>query len=85
KNVFTKASSFKDLILAAYAKAGQDPWNEGAPDPRTLPPKPPAQEKRSGCAMAARPTSRGPGASVLALLALLAVFAACVMRRRPRC
>ncbi|MEA2751854.1 MAG: hypothetical protein QOI41_5997 [Myxococcales bacterium] len=85
KNVFTKASSFKDLILAAYAKAGQDPWNEGAPDPRTLPPKPPAQEKRSGCAMAARPASRGPAASVLALLALLAVFAACVMRRRPRC
>jgi hypothetical protein len=82
KNVFTKASSFKDLILAAYAKAGQEPWSEGAPDPRTLPPKPPAQENRSACAMAARPTSRGPAASVLALLA---VIAACVMRRRPRC
>lgn len=33
-NIYTGVAGFKDLILAAYAEAGQDPWLEGGPDPR---------------------------------------------------
>lgn len=33
-NIYTGVAGFKDLILAAYAEAGQDPWIEGEPDPR---------------------------------------------------
>jgi hypothetical protein len=80
-NIFTKTSSFKSLILAAYAKAGQDPWNEGDPDPTTLPPRPPVPEQASGCAVA---SSRGTTSLALPTLALLAAIAACAMRLRPR-
>lgn len=84
-NIFTKASSFKDLILAAYAKAGQDPWNEGEPDPTTLPPKPPAPQKTSGCTVAAGAAgSSSPWSSSLGAIGMLGAFAACAMRRRPR-
>jgi MYXO-CTERM domain-containing protein len=34
QNIYTKVEGFKDLILSAYAEAGQDPWLEGQPDPR---------------------------------------------------
>lgn len=33
-NNYTQITPFKDMILAAYEEAGQDPWNEGGPDPR---------------------------------------------------
>ncbi len=33
-NDYTQTAPFKDLILQAYSEAGQDPWNEGGPDPR---------------------------------------------------
>jgi V8-like Glu-specific endopeptidase len=33
-NIYTGLAGFKDLILSAYAEAGQDPWIEGEPDPR---------------------------------------------------
>lgn len=33
-NFYTDVSSFKEMILAAYEEAGQDPWLEGGPDPR---------------------------------------------------
>jgi hypothetical protein len=33
ENVYTKVSSFRDLILDAYAKAGQEPWREGEANP----------------------------------------------------
>ncbi len=33
-NWYSMASGHKDLILQAYAEAGQDPWPEGEPDPR---------------------------------------------------
>jgi MYXO-CTERM domain-containing protein len=83
ENIFTKASSFKDLILAAYAKAGQDPWNEGQPDPTTLPPKQPPEA--SGCSVASGASgASGSSSPPLAALGLLAAIAACVMRRRPR-
>jgi len=32
-NVYTSAASFKDMILGAYQKAGQQPWLEGQPNP----------------------------------------------------
>jgi hypothetical protein len=38
QNVYTMASGFKDLVLSAYARAGQTPWLEGDPNP--LLPKP---------------------------------------------
>ncbi len=82
ENVFTSAAAFKDLILGAYAKAGQDPWREGEPDPATLPPKAvAAEEAGSGCALASPPPRKGSGS--VAALALAAV-AACVSRRRTR-
>jgi hypothetical protein len=31
--IYSSAAGFKDLILSAYAKAGQDPWIEGQPNP----------------------------------------------------
>jgi hypothetical protein len=82
ENVFTSAASFKDLILGAYVKAGQEPWREGEPDPTTLPPPSPAaeDEKSSGCAVA--PAS-GPASPCLLAVAIAAV-AACIARRRPR-
>ena len=71
-----------DLILGAYAKAGQDPWREGEPDPATLPPKAvAAEEAGSGCSLAS-PRSRKGSGSVAALA--LAAVAACVSRRRTR-
>lgn len=33
-NFYTQTSAYKDLILAAFAEAGHDPWVEGGPDPR---------------------------------------------------
>ena len=33
-NIYTGIAGFKELILSAYAEAGQDPWLEGGPDPR---------------------------------------------------
>jgi hypothetical protein len=88
-NVFTSAAKFKDLILSAYAKAGQDPWLEGNPDPTTLAPKPaPPEEKSSGCALArssARSSSSSsPPSNAVALSFVLAAIAACVARRASR-
>ena len=81
ENVFTSAAAFKDLILGAYAKAGQDPWREGEPDPTTLPPKPPA-EASSGCSLGRRVPVRSPALPEVAL-ALGAVLA-CLSRRATR-
>lgn len=86
ENVFTKAASYKDLIVSAYEKAGQEPWLEGQPDPTTLPPMPPKpDDDSSGCAAApaSRDGSRPGGALSLALATL--ALAACVRRRRSRC
>ncbi len=33
-NIYTGVAGFKDLLLDAYAQAGQDPWYEGEGDPR---------------------------------------------------
>lgn len=33
-NFYTRVDGFRDLIEAAYAEAGQEPWYEGQPDPR---------------------------------------------------
>jgi hypothetical protein len=33
-NIYTRTDGFKDLILAAFAEAGAEPWLEGGPDPR---------------------------------------------------
>lgn len=33
-NVYSTLSGFKDMVLAAYSQAGQDPWLENGPDPR---------------------------------------------------
>ncbi|MBS2011931.1 MAG: trypsin-like serine protease [Deltaproteobacteria bacterium] len=82
ENVFTSVSGFRDLVLSAYAKAGQDPWNEGAPDPRTVPkaePSPAAEASDDGGCGVVR--HRGEGTT--ALLAAAALVA-CVRRRRTR-
>jgi hypothetical protein len=89
ENVFTSAASFKDLLVSAYAKAGQDPWIEGQPDPRTLPPKPPAADAPpddGGCAIARGAPGRhdATGALAAALACLIAAVIACFARRRTR-
>jgi hypothetical protein len=33
ENIYTLLSSFKEMVLSAYAKAGQEPWYEGSPNP----------------------------------------------------
>lgn len=33
EDIYSSPSKFKDLILQAYAKAGQEPWREGEPNP----------------------------------------------------
>jgi hypothetical protein len=32
-NNYTQVAPFKEMILSAYEEAGQDPWNEGGPNP----------------------------------------------------
>jgi hypothetical protein len=32
-NIFTSTAAHADMIRGAYEKAGQDPWNEGGPNP----------------------------------------------------
>ena len=86
ENVFTSAAKYKDLLLSAYAKAGQEPWLEGQPDPATLPPKQPpepaaAAEESSGCGIA--PESHRGGLSFGFALAL-AALTACFARRATR-
>ena len=39
RNLYTKISPFKDLILKGYELAEAEPWVEGGPDPRKLKPK----------------------------------------------
>ena len=39
RNLYTKVSPFKDLILKGYELAEAEPWLEGGPDPRKLKPK----------------------------------------------
>jgi len=85
ENVFTSASAFKDLILGAYAKAGQDPWREGEPDPTTLPPRAPVEDEESSGCMVARLTGSGATSrTAFAVALLLAAFAACLSRRVTR-
>ena len=39
RNLYTKISPFKDLLLEGYQLAEAEPWIEGGPDPRKLKPK----------------------------------------------
>jgi V8-like Glu-specific endopeptidase len=39
RNLYTKTSPFKDLILQGFELAEAEPWIEGGPDPRKLKPK----------------------------------------------
>ncbi len=83
ENVFTSAAAFKDLILGAYAKAGQDPWREGEPDPATLPPKAPVgEEGSSGCSLGRR--APAPSSAAPDVLLALAALVACLSRRVTR-
>ncbi len=34
ENIYTKVSTFRDMIEQAYAETEQEPWYEGGPDPR---------------------------------------------------
>jgi hypothetical protein len=80
ESIYTATSGFKDLILGAYQKAGQDAWIEGQPDPTTLPPKPPEDPPQtSGCAIEPRSRAARGGPSSMVFLAAIA---ACALRRR---
>jgi len=80
QNVFTSVAKYKDLITAAYEKAGQKPWKEGEVDPTTGPPAA-DEEEESGCTVA----NRGAGRSApTGLLIVAASIASCMRRRRSR-
>ena len=79
-NVFTSLANYKDLIEGAYAKAGQAPWLEGQPDPRTVPVDTTPVDAGGGCGMARRGAASPIAAAVVALTLL-----ACIARRRTRC
>ncbi len=82
ESVFTAVAGFRDLVLAAYAKAGQDPWYEGGQDPRLAKAAAPAPaEESSGCSAAHG--ARGDRTWALVMIALVAI-GACVSRRRTR-
>jgi hypothetical protein len=80
ENVFTSVSHFKDLVLGAYAKAGQEPWYEGQPDPTLPKPPPPPEEEKRGCAIS---RSYVTSCSAWCLVAM-ALVVACASRRRTR-
>jgi hypothetical protein len=88
ENILTAVSGFGDVIRSAYAKAGQDPWLEGQPDPATLPPKAADDGSSGGCAVTSVTRAsrggnpRGPAGAFAAFV--LSVIAACARRRRSR-
>jgi len=43
RNLYTKVSPFKDLIMQGYELAEAEPWIEGGPDPRKLKAKEPCE------------------------------------------
>jgi len=84
ENVFTSAAAFRALILDAYAKAGQEPYVEGGPDP-TQPREPADAEptgEDAGCNVARAPASSRGGAALPAFA--LGLVAACTRRRAQR-
>ncbi len=34
RNLYTRVDTFRELILSVFAETGEEPWLEGAPDPR---------------------------------------------------
>lgn len=78
ENVFTSVAKYGDLIAAAYAKAGQKPWEEGEVDPATLPPDE-GGEAEGGCGVGRAAGGRGEG---MALGLAGVAIAACLRRRR---
>lgn len=62
-SVYTAASAFDSLIRSAYARAGQEPWLEGQPNPTES--KPSSDD--GGCSVARRPTSSAPALALLVL------------------
>jgi hypothetical protein len=86
-NLYTSAASFKDLILAAYAQAGQAPWLEGQPNPL----KPGAADAGASPSSGATTTTTSSGCAVarrsvsawgVLVAGLLFALAACERRRR---
>lgn len=79
ENVFTSVAKYGELIRAAYAKAGQKPWEEGAADPATLPPGDEGGEE-GGCRVGRGRDGSGTGLG-LAVVGMM-VIAACLRRGR---
>jgi hypothetical protein len=74
-SVYTAAAAFDSLIRSAYARAGQEPWLEGQPNPTEA--KPSSDD--GGCSVTRRSSSSAPA------LALLVVgVALCIRRARAR-
>lgn len=86
ENVFTSVAKYKDLLLSAYQKAGQEPWIEGQANP-TLPKAPGPEEKgsnSSGCTMTSRGGAPLPAWSAWSALAAVGMLLACASRRPAR-
>ena len=86
RNMYSSTAAFRTMLLAAYAKAGQEAWPEGGVDPRL--PKaeaPAAKEDDGGCAIApaalARASRESTSTMAVTFAAIAAVFA-CMRRRR---
>lgn len=88
ENVFTSVAKYEDLVRSAYAKAGQEPWLEGQPDPTTLPPTvepaPGGEDSGSGCALASASAVASRRSPPRAAFSLVLVAIALVVARRAR-
>jgi len=73
-NVFTSAAAYADLLREGYTRVGQNPWVEGAPDPRLVTS---VSATGGGCRAASVPSATCAEAVFIG-----AVLLACAWRKR---
>lgn len=81
-SVYTATSGFEELILAAYAQAGQAPWLEGQPEPPEPGPATAEEGTDDGGGCSAAGHARGDGFAFGSAIALAALVS---LARRRRC
>jgi V8-like Glu-specific endopeptidase len=89
-SLYTRLSPFKELVLRGFALAGAEPWLEGEPGPRAVPPDAPEASAPTPAAQAPTTTTTRGGCSGAPArpanghlaLALVAMGLVCARRRR---
>jgi hypothetical protein len=82
RNVYTITSGFKDLVLSAYARAGQEPWLEGQPNPLLPKPAVAASVSPGGTSAKSNGGCTAAGTSARAQLFSAAIAAVCFILAR---